>query len=44
MAPIHHHFEMCGYSERQIVITAFLITVAMCVLGYFGVIWLNPIA
>lgn len=44
MAPIHHHFEMCGYSERQIVITAFLITVAMCVLGYFGVVWLNPIA
>ena len=44
MAPIHHHFEMCGYSERQIVITAFLITAALCVLSYFGVIWLNPIA
>ncbi len=44
MAPIHHHFEMCGYNERQIVITAFLITVVMCVLGYFGVVWLNPIA
>lgn len=44
MAPIHHHFELCGYSERQIIITAFLITVAMCVLGYFGVVWLNPIA
>ena len=44
MAPIHHHFELCGYSERQIVITAFLITTVMCVLGYFGVVWLNPIA
>jgi len=36
MAPIHHHFELCGYSERQIVITAFLITAVMCVLAYFG--------
>ena len=44
MAPIHHHFELCGYSERQIVITAFVITVLMCILGYFGVVWLNPIA
>ncbi len=44
MAPIHHHFEMCGYNERQIVVTAFLITAVMCVLGYFGVVWLNPIA
>ena len=44
MAPIHHHFELCGYSERQIVITAFLITAALCVLSYFGIVWLYPIA
>ena len=37
MAPIHHHFEMCGYSERQIVLTAFFITAVMCILSYFGV-------
>ena len=44
MAPIHHHFELCGYNERQIVAVAFFITVVMCVLSYFGVVWLNPIA
>jgi len=40
MSPIHHHFELCGYNERQIVITASLITALFCVLGYFGVRWL----
>lgn len=42
MAPIHHHFEMSGYSERQIVAVAFLITVVCCVLSYFGIVWLFP--
>ncbi len=37
MAPLHHHFEMCGYNERQIVVTAFLITAVMCVITYFGI-------
>ena len=30
MAPIHHHFEMCGYSERQIVFAASAITLVLC--------------
>lgn len=21
MAPIHHHFEMCGWSENKVVVT-----------------------
>lgn len=34
MAPIHHHFEMCGFSERNIVFVFTLITVIMCVLAF----------
>ena len=37
MAPIHHHFEMCGYSERKIVAVAFAITAVMCIVTYFGI-------
>ena len=35
MAPIHHHFEMCGWSERKIVFVASAITAVLCVLTYF---------
>ncbi len=33
MAPIHHHFEMCGYSERQIIAAASVITLLMCAIS-----------
>ena len=36
MAPIHHHFEKCGWKEGKIVTVFALITVALCVLGWFG--------
>lgn len=37
MAPIHHHFERCGWSENKIVSVFTLITAAVCVLTYiFG--------
>lgn len=37
MAPIHHHFEMCGFSERKICFVFSLITIIMCVIAYnFG--------
>lgn len=36
MAPIHHHFERCGWSERKIVGVFSLVTVLFCVLAYFG--------
>ncbi len=40
MAPIHHHFEMCGWSEVKIWTVFVLVTVIMCVVAYFGVrIW-----
>ena len=37
MAPIHHHFEKCGWSENTIVLVFSLVTLAFCVLGYFGI-------
>ena len=37
MAPIHHHFEKCGWSEVKIVGVFTLVTVISCVLAYFGV-------
>ncbi len=36
MAPIHHHFEKCGWSEWKIVIVASLLTLGMCLLAYFA--------
>lgn len=40
MAPIHHHFEMCGWSEKKIWTVFVLTTVLMCVIAWLGVrIW-----
>ena len=36
MAPIHHHFEKCGWSEVKVVGVFTLITAVACVLAYFG--------
>ena len=32
MAPIHHHFEKCGWSEIKIVVVASAVTAVMAVL------------
>ena len=32
MAPIHHHFEMCGWGEKKIVLVFTGITVVLCLL------------
>ena len=37
MAPIHHHFEKCGWSEIKIVIIFSLVTLAFSVIAYFGI-------
>lgn len=37
MTPIHHHFEMCGWSEEKIFTVAVTITVVMCVLAFIGI-------
>lgn len=33
MAPIHHHFEMCGWKERKIVTVFSLVNIIGCVIG-----------
>lgn len=33
MAPIHHHFELCGYSETQVVAAFSIITALLCLVG-----------
>ena len=36
MAPIHHHFEKCGWSERKIVFVFSAVTLICSVIAYFG--------
>ncbi len=35
MAPIHHHFEKCGFSEVQVVAGFWIFAVVCCVAGFF---------
>lgn len=37
MAPIHHHFEMSGYSETQVVAAFSILTALLCVVGIMAV-------
>ena len=37
MAPIHHHFEKCGWSEIKIVIIFSIVTAIFCALAFFGI-------
>ena len=37
MAPIHHHFEMCGWKEEKIVLVFAFVSAVMCVLAWFAV-------
>ena len=40
MAPIHHHFEKCGWSEKKIWVVFVGLTAVMCAVAYLGVrIW-----
>ena len=36
MAPIHHHFELCGWSETKIVFVFYIITALMCLIAFLG--------
>lgn len=36
MAPIHHHFELCGWSETRIVAVFSIITALLCLVAYMG--------
>ena len=37
MAPIHHHFEMCGWKEEKIVFVFAAVSTIMCLLAWFGI-------
>lgn len=37
MAPIHHHFEMCGWKEEKIVTVFAGATTLMCILAWLGI-------
>ncbi len=37
MSPIHHHFEMSGYSENKIVALFSFVTAIFCAIAYFAV-------
>ena len=37
MAPLHHHFEMGGWSEVKVFTVFTLVTIVMCVLSFFGI-------
>ncbi len=34
MAPIHHHFELSGWSETRVVAVFSIITALLCLIGY----------
>ena len=33
MAPLHHHFEMCGWRETKVVAVFSIITAILCLVG-----------
>ena len=33
MAPIHHHFELCGWSETKVVTVFYIVTAMLCLVG-----------
>lgn len=35
MAPIHHHFEKCGFSENQVVLMFTVVTIVGCLITYY---------
>lgn len=37
MAPIHHHFEQCGWNEVKVVTVFSIITVVLCIIGFFAI-------
>lgn len=37
MAPIHHHFELCGWSETRVVAVFSIITAILCLIALMGI-------
>ncbi len=39
MAPIHHHFEMCGWSEKKVFVVFSGVSAVFAVISYLGIRW-----
>ena len=37
MAPLHHHFELCGWNENKIVSVFTIITLGLCIIGMMSI-------
>lgn len=37
MAPIHHHFELCGWSETRVVAIFSIVTALLCLIAYSAI-------
>ncbi len=37
MAPIHHHFELCGWSETRVVTVFTIVTAMLCLIALLGI-------
>ena len=40
MSPIHHHFEMCGWSENKIVLVFSAVDLCGCIIAVLCAVWL----
>ena len=38
MAPIHHHFELCGLKETRVVVLFTVVTLLMCAVAYLALL------
>ena len=36
MAPSHHHFELCGWSETKVVTVFYIVTTILCLIAFLG--------
>lgn len=37
MAPIHHHFELCGWKETKVVYVFWFVSLILCLIGYISI-------
>ena len=37
MAPLHHHFELCGWSETRVVAVFSIVTALLCLMALAGI-------
>jgi len=38
MAPLHHHFEMCGWKEKKVVAVFSTVSALFCIIAFLGVV------